>query len=297
MNLIPRTVSRFGHRSILKLNASSPTLLVVAGVVGLGATAVLAAKATRKIDPILEQHKSVRAEIGYIGNSREQQKDLVKLYSITGLELTKLYGPALFVGTASAVAVLGGHNILRQRQIATLAAYSGLFEQFQAYRGRVAKTLGEDVERGIYAGAHGEWEEDPNHKGEYKLMPHFDPLMDPDTYLRPWFDEKNPNFKNDPQATYLFLKGVQSHMNDKLQVRGHLFLNEVYDALGMDRVPAGQIGGWVWNSKVGDNYVDLGFMSQMDPDTVAFREGRTREVRLNFNIDGPVWDLIGRRSQ
>lgn len=291
MNILPKTVTRLGYRTALKLNASSPTLLVVAGVVGLGATAVLAARATRNIDPILEKHKEVRAEIGYIGNNRGRQKDLATLYMATGVELSKLYGPTLFVGGASALAVLGGHNILRQRQIATLAAYSGLFEQFQSYRGRVARTLGADVERGIYNGAHGEWTEDENHKGEYKLLPKWED-SDPDNYLRPWFDESNPNWKHDPQAVYLFLKGVQQHMNNRLQVRGHVFLNEVFDALGMPRQPEGQIAGWIWNTKEGDNMVDFGFMTGMDPDTVAFREGKTSDVRLNFNIDGSVWKKI-----
>lgn len=292
MKLVPKAVTRLGYRSLLKLNASSPTILVVSGVVGLGATAVLAARATRKIDPILDKHKQVRAEIGYIGKNREQQKDLVTLYAATGFELAKLYGPAIFVGSASAIAVLGGHNILRQRQIATLAAYSGLFEQFQAYRGRVARTLGEDVERGLYEGAHGEYVEDPNHPGEYKMLPKFDPKLNPDHYLRPWFDERNPNWKTNPQANFLFLKGVQQHMNNKLQLQGHLFLNEVFDALAMDRQPEGAVAGWIWDTREGDNYVDLGFMSGLDPDTVAFREGRANTVRLNFNIDGTIWDKI-----
>jgi Family of unknown function (DUF6353) len=292
MTFIPKSLTRLSGRTLLKLNAGSPTILVVAGVVGLGATAVLASKASRKIDPILDHHKQARAEIGYnVKGNRVQQKKVAYLYLETGGDLLKLYGPTLFVGTCSTVAILGGHNILRSRQLATMAAYSGLVEQFKSYRKRVADTWGEDVEKGIYEGARGEYIEDPDHKGEYKLVPKFDPDLE-QSYLRPWFDEANTNWTRDPLANYLFLKGVQSHMNNLLQIRGHVFLNDVYDALRMERCREGAIAGWVWNSDRGDNYVDFGFMTSIDPHTVAFRNRAEKTVRLNFNIDGTIWDQI-----
>src|SRR5262245_36625361 len=125
MRFLPESVSRLGHRSLLKFRAGSPTTFVVAGVVGLGATAVLASKASRNIDPILDKHKQARAEIGYIGRDQNRRKQVGYLYATTGWELTKLYGPTLLVGTTSAFAILGGHKILRGRHIATMAAYSG----------------------------------------------------------------------------------------------------------------------------------------------------------------------------
>lgn len=290
MNLVPKSVSRAGHRTLLKLSANSPTILVVAGVVGLGASAVLAAKATRSLDPILMGHQETRFEIKRAEFApRDEQKALLDLYFTTGVRLTRLYGPALFIGTCSAASVLGGHKILRTRHVATMAAYSGLMEQFKSYRGRVAKTLGEDVERGIFNGAHGEWEEDPDHKGEYKLTPKEEPDLSQD-YLRPFFDETNPNWRKDHVANYLFLKGVQTHMNNLLQIRGHVFVNDVYDALCIDRCREGQVAGWLKNGT--DEYVDLGFMSANNPASIAFLDGDECSVRLNLNIDGLIYDKI-----
>lgn len=292
MKFVPKSLSRLTHSSLLKLSANSPTILVVAGVVGLGATAVLAAKATRNIDPVLDEHKQARASIGYVGNSRAQQRDIIRLYTETGMRLTRVYGPTLAVGTLSAASILYGHKILRGRHMASLAAYTGLMEQFQSYRGRVAKTLGNEMEKSLYDGAHGEWAEDPEHKGEYKLEAKFDPDAQSDSYLRPFFDENNVHWTKDPVANYLFLKGVQSHMNNVLQIRGHVFLNDVYDALRIPRTNEGQVAGWVWNSKTGDNYIDFGFMTGREPQTEMFRQGLERSVRLNFNIDGNVLGLI-----
>ncbi len=294
MKLIPGAVTRVGGRALLKMNASSPTILVVAGVVGLGATAVLAAKATRRLDPIVDQHQKDRAliETTVYQDNNARTKDLVKLYTHTSVELTKLYGPTLFIGTTSAIAVLGGHRILHGRQLATMAAYSGLADQFNSYRKRVMMTLGEDVERGIFDGAHGVMEEDPDHKGEYNLVPKFDSSLNPENFLRPWFDETNPNWTNDANANYLFLKGVQAHMNRLLEIRGWLFVNDVYDALYIPRTGAGQAAGWLYNSAGGDNFVDFGFMSGIDPHTVAFRNHVENTVRLNLNAEGIIWDKI-----
>lgn len=292
MNLVPKSLSRMTHRSLLKINASSPTILVVAGVVGLGATAVMAAKATRKIDPVLDEHKQTRSEIGYSIQTKEQQRELVKLYAHTTFELTKIYGPTIFVGTTSAIAVLGGHKILRTRHAAALSAYSGLMEQFTAYRRRIVQTLGAEMEQDIFDGAHGEYEEDPDHPGEYKLKSKWDGSNNPDSYLRPWFDEANVNWSRNPENTYMFLKGVQNHANRMLEIRGHVFLNDVFDWLNMPRQPEAVVAGWLRDNPDGDKFIDFGFMSSNDPHTVAFRNQVERTVRLNFNIDGPIWDKI-----
>lgn len=296
MNVVPNSLSRVVNRSLLKINKNSPTILVVAGVVGLGATAVMAAKATRRIDPIISNHYADRTKAKRLAtNPRDEQRKLVAVYANTGKDLARLYGPTLVVGTVSAASVLYGHRVLRVRQFATMLAYSGLQEQFMAYRKRIVRTLGEDTEREIYNGAHAEWQEDPDHKGEYKLKPVYELDQQDQSYLRPFFDETNVNWTKDPQSNYLFLKGVQQHMNNMLQIRGHVFLNDVLDSLRMPRCREGAITGWLWHRDgggEGDNYIDFGFMTSTDPIAVAFRNGFERSVRLNFNIDGVIFDKI-----
>jgi hypothetical protein len=131
----------------------------------------------------------------------------------------------------------------------------------------------------------------PAHKGELKLEAKFEP--DPTgSYLRPWFDSSNPNWTRDPQQNYLFLKGVQQHMNNKLQIKHHVMLNDVLDALGMPRCPEGAVSGWLYETKVGDGFIDFGFMTSQDPHSAAFRAYEVRDVQLNFNIDGVVWTQI-----
>lgn len=299
-NIIPKGLSRFSSRSVLKARKNSPTILVVAGVVGFGATVIMAAKATPKAQKAVAEHKVERNNIGDVPKKgtvakdirKDKQVEVLELYYNTTLQLTKIYGPTILVGTASACSVLYGHNILRGRHVATMAAYSGLTEQFAAYRGRVQKTLGEKAEREIFNGAHGEYVEDPNHPGEYKLQPVYPDGNPPATSTQVWFDEKNAYFKLDPEVNLMHLNAVQNHMNQLLQVRGHLFLNEVKDALCMPRTSDGQTLGWVLGAGTGDDYIDFGHNTATDPDTEAFRRAEIPTVRLNFNVDGLVYDLI-----
>lgn len=296
MKYIPNSASRFVHRQGLKISAASPTILVVAGVVGLGATAVMAAKASRRAEPVIEYHEKSRIQIAETALSRESERgQVLSLYRDTGLQLSRVYGPTIVVGTVSAASVLYGHKILRGRHVASLMAYSGLQEQFLAYRGRVANTLGEQAERDIYGGAHGEYIEDPDHKGEYKLSPVFSNDGE-ELFFRPWLREGNPNWSLNPDKSLMFLTGIQNYHNVLLGIRGHIFLNEVLEALGMPKVPEGQVAGWLYDG-TGDQHISLGFMTNNDPQTVAYREGRTPDVQLDFNIDGNIYEMMLKRNQ
>lgn len=293
MKFLPASVTQFGHHTLLRASKHSPTILVVTGVVGLGATAVMAAKATRKIEPVLDDHAKQRLDIEVENLPKKQhQRALLDLYTSTGWRLGKIYAPAAFVGTASAVSVLGGHRILVGRHVASMAAYSGLFAEFKAYRDRVRETFGVEQERAIQEGGTLKYVEDPDHKGEYKLQAVFPERVD-QSYLRPWFEPPNFHCTPHPAANFAFLQGMQSYANVLLNTRGHVFLNEVLDLLDMPRVPHGQKLGWLSDKYGGiDGCIDFGFKESQNPHTQAFLDGKVNTVQLNFNVDGEIYEKI-----
>lgn len=301
MKFVPKRVRRASARTGLRLKKNSPTILVVGGVVGGVATVVMAVKASKKADAVVQAHKNERAEIGAVPSKAEvapevrkdAQLRVMELYFNTGLELAKVYGPTLLVGTLSFGSILYGHKILHGRHVASVAAYTGLMEQFGAYRGRVRQTLGEKAELDIYNGAHGEYVEDPDHPGEYKLTPVWNEDVQFDAELRPWFDSDNPNNNSDPEITKMWLTGVQEHMNQLLRLNGHLMLNDVRKELCLPKTAQGQLLGWVDGNPNGDGFIDFGFMTDDHPSAVAFRNGESRDVRLNFNVDGEVYQFLG----
>lgn len=301
MKLVPKRVRRASARTGLKLKKNSPTILVVGGVVGGVATVVMAVKASKKAEIVIANHKAERAEIGPVPSKAEApaeaRKDVqlrvMETYFNTSMNLAKVYGPTLLVGTLSFGSILYGHKILHGRHVASVAAYTGLMEQFGAYRGRVRETLGEKAELDIYNGAHGEYVEDPNHPGEYKLTPVWNDDVKFDAELRPWFDSENPNNNSDPEITKMWLTGVQEHMNQLLRLNGHVMLNDVRRELCLPKTAQGQLLGWVDGNPDGDGFIDFGFMTDDHPSTVAFRNGESRDVRLNFNVDGEVFHFLG----
>lgn len=106
-----------------------------------------------------------------------------------------------------------------------------------------------------------------------------------------FFDETCKGYEKDTQYNLLMLRGQQQYANDLLHARGYVFLNDVYDMLGIDRTKEGQIVGWVYNknNEVGDNFVDFGIL-----ETNREIEDGSYEpaILLDFNVDGNILDLI-----
>jgi hypothetical protein len=109
-------------------------------------------------------------------------------------------------------------------------------------------------------------------------------------YSRLFDDVNSRMWRTSPDLNSQFLLAVQQTMQNVLAARGHVFLNEVHDALGLERTSAGQIVGWVWDSPNGDNFIDFGIFEAHAEDFMA---GREACVWLDFNVDGEIWKLLG----
>lgn len=106
-----------------------------------------------------------------------------------------------------------------------------------------------------------------------------------------WFNEKCLAWTKHPEQNLMFLKMQQQYANEILRAKGYLFLNEVYDMLGIPKTKAGQVVGWVYdpNSTTCDSYVDFGIFSHHNED---FVNGYENSILLDFNVDGMILDRI-----
>lgn len=301
------TIGRGG----LILKKYSPEILTAAGVIGTIGSTVLACKATLKVEDILDEAKKKSNLINAVHDGeievdaeytdKDYSKDLLVNRTQTAVKLIKLYGPAISLGALSITAILGGQHILRKRNVAVMAAYKLCEESFNNYRSRVKDELGEEKDRQFYYGMTEETVKDKVKSKDGKTKTVTKKVEKaPDhlysQYAR-FFDEANINWDKSPEQNMYFLKMVQNQMNDKLKARGHVFLNEVYDALGFDRSEAGQLVGWVWSNdntamEAGDGYIDFGIFDGNDYAKRAFVNGDERSILLDFNIDGMIYDLI-----
>lgn len=299
---IMKSVNGVASKAVMKLKKHSPEILVMAGIAGTVVSAVLACKATTKVVEILDETKGTLdtihegMETGAINGqeytTEDGKKDTVVVYAQTGMKLAKLYAPAIILGTLSITSILASNNILRKRNVALGAAYAAIDKSFKEYRGRVIERFGEQVDTelkyGIKAKKFEEIEVDPETGKEKKVKKTVmvaDPNLQSDYAV--YFDSKSRNYETNPDYNRMFLKAQQAFANDKLQTRGHLFLNEVLDDLDLPRTPAGQIVGWTKDGP--DGYVNFRIV-EVERET---EDGRHEPaLLLDFNVEGNIWEKM-----
>lgn len=307
VNKMSRAFSKVGF----ELKKHSPEILVTAGVVGVVASAVMACKATTKVNTVLNGAKEdldnihTFGEKGYIPTPDgtkveytpdEVKKDTTAVYVQTGLKLVKLYAPSVILGALSLTGIVASNNILRKRNVALAAAYATVDKSFKEYRSRVAERLGEAVEREIKYNIKPQEVEEKvvDENGKEKTVTKTVNVIDPSDYseFSKIFDKFNPNWENTPEYNMLFLKAQQSYANDLLKAKGYLFLNDVYEMLGFPRTIAGQSVGWLYDPRncdhKGDNFVSFGIFDVHKRGSCDFVNGYESAVILDFNVDGNI---------
>ena len=308
INEIMNNATRAFNKTGIKLKKHSPEILVVAGVVGTVTSAVIACKATIKLNDILNESKETIDKIHYAiehpeklseeYTEEEGKKDLAIVYTQSVLKVTKLYAPSVILGTLSITAILTSNNILRKRNVALAAAYTAVNKSFKEYRGRVVERFGKELDHELrYNIKAKEFEETTtDSKGKEKTVKKTVSVADPNEYSEyaRIFDNGNYGWSKDAESNLIFLKQQQNWANDKLKAKGHLFLNEVYDMLGFKRTKAGQVVGWIYDEEhpTGDNFVDFGIYNLNIEKARDFVNGYERSIILDFNVDGPIMDLI-----
>ncbi len=305
------------NKTSFQLKKHSPEILVAAGVVGAVTSAVLACKATTKIGEILERTKEdvdtihKCAEDENTSNEYTQEdakKDLTIVYAQSAFKLAKLYAPAVLLGSLSITSILASNNILRKRNIALGAAYAAVDKGFKEYRSRVVERFGAEVDRELrYNLKARKFEEtvvDPETGKEKKVKKNGFVVNPSDISEYARFFEKytmdedgnsilNPCWESNNEYNLMFIKAQERLANDMLKARKRLFLNEVYEMLGIPRTKAGQVVGWVYDSEnpKSDGYVDFGLYA----DNLSYSDyvnGYDPAILLDFNVDGNIWDLM-----
>jgi hypothetical protein len=293
--LIPRNVkgvaTKVLGRGVLQTQKYSPEILTVVGIAGFVTAAVLAARATLKLEETLDKIEYdkivIRQEAIHEGRPVDS-KDLFKAYLKGSLELTKLYGPAFSIAVGSTASILVAHGIMKRRNVALVAAYTVLEKSFGEYRKRVISEYGEDKDKEFKSGVY--TKEITKNGKKVKVVDHVD--RDALTEYQRFFDSSNVNWSKEADYNTFFLTSMQNYYNDRLIARGHVFLNEVYDALGFEHTSAGSVVGWLANSEKGDNFIDFGMDKWENIVAGAHIDGTEGHILLEFNVDGTIFDKI-----
>lgn len=304
-------VSRSFHKAGFKFKKYSPEILAVTGVVGIVTSAVMACKATTKVNDIVDEAKEtidkIHESVGkglHTSDGEEYteeiaKKDLTITYVQTGLKFVKLYGPSVALGVASIGCMLGSNHILRKRNIALAAALTNVATSFKEYRGRLVDRFGKDLDRELRFGIKAKEVEETvvDEDGKETTVKKTVEVVDPNTAHSMYsivFCEGNTGWTRNAELNKVFLIQQQNWANDKLKMNGILTLNEVYDMVGAPRTAYGQIAGWVYtdDNSIGDNFVDFGIFDVNNEKACDFINGREKSIILDFNCIGNILDYI-----
>lgn len=292
MNLVPEVISRTVARNALLAQRGSPGVLLGVGIVGMVGSTVLACRATLKMDQVIDEAQTnlqvAKALVHPDYSERDRSRDISLIYFQSSIKVIKLYGPAVILGGISIAALTQSHNILTRRNAALTAAYTALEKGFHEYRARVVDKYGEEEDRNLrYGTRQVEIGEGSKKKTVTRVAE-----GEPSIYAR-FFDSFSTSWGREPEYNLIFLRCQQNYANDLLKARGHVFLNEVYDMVGIQRSKAGAVVGWLLSPNGDtDNFIDFGVFDGSSDRARDFVNGNEGAILLDFNVDGIIYDKI-----
>lgn len=293
-------------KTMFKCKKRSPEILLVSGIAGLVTAGILACKATTKAHLVAEKtsHDLQEMEEAIETNpedytEEDKKKTTITIYSQMTWGYVKLYAPSVILASLSVASILTSHNIMRKRNMQLATALAGVTEAFEQYRSRVREKYGDDADKALrYNTDKVELiEAITDENGKIKKKKEKVDVFD-ETSLGLFakvFDASCNNWQPDNNYNLNFLKLVEYQMTDRLRRYGHVFLNEVYDIIGIERTDIGQFAGWVYDpdSDISDNYIDLGLYNGRRIDEYG---EINQAIIIDPNCDGSIIDRVFRKG-
>ena len=302
----------------LKIKSASPEILLVGGLVCMTGAIVTGIMASRKHDSVIDEHNEelelakatmvVDEEKGEVSVKDEKQvaREVRHVYCRTAAKMVKLYAPTVALMALSTACFIGMHNIQASRITGLSGAYTGVKEAFERYQKNNIELNGQDNHEMCKFGWHAEEVEDPETGEIKKVKVKNGPNdlieqktkeldgKDPEDFGKHWFDpdyvfarQTSRYYVGNAQQDLEFLDGVERVLRNTFWARGWLVVNDVLDALGMERTTEGMYLGWV---KGCGSEPELGHRDQFNH---KFLAGHPNEpVYIQMNVHGNVYQML-----
>lgn len=292
------------HTGMARISKHAPTILSVTASVGVVATGYLAWKAGTRFEDCegrdWERRKECIRNADQIADEdvrRIEKKNRILFL----LDTACTCAPAAIVGFSTITMIYFSNSISKKRLAAVGAAYTALQTAFDGYKKTMVDALGketvEKITRPKLPNIGKSTEEILSSDNKSDAASVVDAVIasmhDLSPYARIITEESSNCWDTSEDYTSENLAAIQLWANRRLERKGHLFLNEVFDQLGLSRTREGAVVGWIKNSEVGDGYVSFG-----DFESNTYRVPSEDYSRvdtnfiLDFNVDGMIWDKI-----
>lgn len=267
----------------LGLDAKKPEMLLVTGIVAMGAAVVVACRQTLKLE---EKIAPLEEDLHKLEDAGDKKgADAVKSQMI--VETAKVYAPPALLFIGGAMFVVKGHQIMQDRQLRLALAYTATKKAFDAYRARVIEDQGHASDQYYMNGSK-----------DVKVNNHGYPMTvqsrdwdesKKDPYNRVFSQDTSRNWENDLGMNKHFIACQQRFAQQKLNRDEYYYLNDAYEALGMAKSDIGQVVGWkveyLPDGTRNVPVVDFGIDKPLPDD---WKYNQRREVYLDFNCQGLI---------
>lgn len=291
------------YTGVARISKHAPTILSITASAGVIATGYLAWKAGTRFEDVEGRDWDRRKECLRNADTIPDE-DVPKIERknriLFILDTVRTVAPAAIVGAATITMIYFSNSISKKRLAAMGAAYATLQTAFDGYKRTMVEALGkESVDKILKpklpnVGKSAEEILSSDNKSDAANVSDavVNSLKALSPYARIIAEESSTCWDPNEDYTSQNLAAVQLWANRRLERKGHLFLNEVFDQLGLSRTREGAVVGWLKNGE-GDNYVSFG-----DFDASIYRVPSDDYIRVDsnfivdFNVDGVIWDKI-----
>lgn len=291
------------YTGVARISKHAPTILSVTASAGVIATGYLAWKAGTRFEDVEGRDWDRRKEcLKNADNIPDEDVPKIERKNriLFILDTVRTIAPAAIVGAATITMIYFSNSISKKRLAAMGAAYATLQTAFDGYKRTMVEALGkESVEKILKpklpnVGKSAEEILLSDNKSDAANVADavVNSLKALSPYARIIAEESSTCWDPNEDYTSQNLAAVQLWANRRLERKGHLFLNEVFDQLGLSRTREGAVVGWLKNGE-GDGYVSFG-----DFDASIYRVPSDDYTRVDsnfivdFNVDGVIWDRI-----
>lgn len=297
------SISTAFYTGVARISKHAPTILSITASAGVIATGYLAWKAGTRFEDVEGRDWDRRKECLRNADTIPDE-DVPKIERknriLFILDTVRTVAPAAIVGAATITMIYFSNSISKKRLAAMGAAYATLQTAFDGYKRTMVEALGkESIDKILKpklpnVGKSAEEILSSDNKSDAANVSDavVNSLKALSPYARIIAEESSTCWDPNEDYTSQNLAAVQLWANRRLERKGHLFLNEVFDQLGLSRTREGAVVGWLKNGE-GDNYVSFG-----DFDASIYRVPSDDYTRVDsnfivdFNVDGVIWDKI-----
>lgn len=273
---------------------NSPEILLIVGIVGVVASEIgigvaatkvkpISIKANKKLSVIHQKVEDIEDGVLEVPEGFDERKEIVSVYAHSSLSYAKLFGPYVLTSFVSLALIIKSHNILKDRNVALVTAYTLLDKGFQEYRKRVSDRFGNEVEEEIRYNIKRQEIVTTDEDGNETTTIVEDRTNPEDMNFARFFAEGNIGHTKNADYNRQNLSASEQYWNQMLIVNGHVFLNEVYRSLGIEEVEEGQM--WGWKSSKGNEpttFVEFGFDDETNQLNRDFMAGKDTSAYLTF---------------